>query len=69
MTEKLYELNAYIKEFNAKVLECISFESFYKIVLDKTAFSPKGEDSRAIAAVLAAQPSAPPSCTGAKFAT
>ncbi len=42
MTEKLYEVNPYIKEFTAKVLECIAIDDFYKIVLDKTAFFPEG---------------------------
>ncbi len=42
MTEKLYENDAYIKEFTAKVLECKASDNFYKIVLDKTAFFPEG---------------------------
>ncbi len=42
MTEKLYEINAYTKEFTAKVLDCEKCENFYKIVLDKTAFFPEG---------------------------
>lgn len=42
MTEKLYEENAYVKEFTAKVLECKASDNFYKIVLDKTAFFPEG---------------------------
>lgn len=42
MTEKLYELSAYTKEFNAQVLECILVDNAYKIVLDKTAFFPEG---------------------------
>lgn len=42
MTEKLYEQNAYVKEFTAKVLECVKFNDGYKIVLDKTAFFPEG---------------------------
>lgn len=42
MTEKLYEQNAYTKEFTAVVLECTHVDDFYKIVLDKTAFFPEG---------------------------
>ncbi len=42
MTEKLYELDAYINKFSAKVLECEQKDKFYKIVLDKTAFFPEG---------------------------
>ena len=42
MTKKLYENDAYIKEFTAKVLECKACENLYKIVLDKTAFFPEG---------------------------
>ncbi|MBR3969092.1 MAG: alanyl-tRNA editing protein [Clostridia bacterium] len=42
MTERLYELNAYTKEFKAQVLDCILVDSAYKIVLDKTAFFPEG---------------------------
>ncbi len=42
MTEKLYELNAYTKEFDAKVLDCQQSDNFYKIILDKTAFFPEG---------------------------
>ena len=42
MSEKLYEQNAYIKEFKAKVLAQEKCDDFYKIVLDKTAFFPEG---------------------------
>ncbi len=42
MTERLYEANAYTKEFTAKVLDCIKSDGFYKIVLNKTAFFPEG---------------------------
>lgn len=42
MTEKLYEINAYTKEFTAKVIDCVEVDKFYKIVLDKTAFFPEG---------------------------
>ncbi len=42
MTERLYEKDAYIKEFNATVLRCEKDGDFYKTVLDKTAFFPEG---------------------------
>lgn len=42
MTEKLYELNAYTKEFTARVIDCKKSDGFYKIVLDKTAFFAEG---------------------------
>lgn len=42
MTEKLYELNSYHKEFTATVLECKSHEEGYAIRLDRTAFFPEG---------------------------
>ncbi|MBR6510549.1 MAG: hypothetical protein IKT38_08090 [Clostridia bacterium] len=42
MTEKLYDLDSYIKEFTATVLECEEIEGGYKILLDKTAFFPEG---------------------------
>lgn len=42
MTEKLYEKDAYIKEFAASVVDCVSADNNFKIVLDKTAFFPEG---------------------------
>ncbi len=42
MTEKLYELDAYISSFTASVIDCIKDNECYKIVLDKTAFFPEG---------------------------
>ncbi len=42
MTEKLYEKDAYIKEFTARVIDCFADENRYKTVLDKTAFFPEG---------------------------
>ncbi len=52
MTVKLYELDAYTKEFTAKVLDCIKFDDFYKIVVDKTAFFPEGGGQAADVGVL-----------------
>lgn len=38
---KLYDNDAYIKEFEAEVLECNECENGFKILLDKTAFFPE----------------------------
>lgn len=40
-TEKLYYLDAYIKEFEAEVLSCEACELGFDTVLDKTAFFPE----------------------------
>ncbi|MBQ3016561.1 MAG: hypothetical protein IJD79_07260 [Clostridia bacterium] len=42
MTEKLYYIDAYIKEFDATVVSVEQNEKGYDIVLDKTAFFPEG---------------------------
>ncbi len=42
MTEKLYDKDAYISSFCAKVVECSENKDGYRIVLDKTAFFPEG---------------------------
>ncbi len=42
MTEKLYETDAYLAEFNAAVIDCIQNGDKFKIVLNKTAFFPEG---------------------------
>lgn len=46
MTEKLYDKNAYLSEFEAKVINCIKVDSSYEIILDKTCFFPEqgGQD-------------------------
>lgn len=41
MTIKLYDENAYTKEFTAEVLECNECKKGYEILLDKTAFFPE----------------------------
>ena len=40
--EKLYEQNAYLKTFTAKVLSCTQGKKGFDIVLDQTAFYPEG---------------------------
>lgn len=47
MTKKLYFEDAYIKEFNARVLSCEKNEKNYKIILDETAFFPEGGGQKA----------------------
>lgn len=42
MTEKLYDVDSYIKEFCATVIFCTECERGYDIVLDRTAFFPEG---------------------------
>lgn len=42
MTVKLYEQDAYIKEFTATVVSCEETKGGYAVVLDKTAFFPEG---------------------------
>ena len=41
-TQRLYETDAYCREFTARVLSCTPAEGGYAVVLDKTAFFPEG---------------------------
>ncbi len=41
MTIKIYDENAYVKEFTAKVISCEQYKDKYKAVLDRTAFFPE----------------------------
>ena len=41
MTEKLYYLDAYIKDFTANVLSAVKTAKGYDVILDKTAFFPE----------------------------
>lgn len=41
LTEKLYDKDAYLKSFDAKVISCQKAEGFYKVILNKTAFFPE----------------------------
>lgn len=47
MTVKLYENDAYIKEFDATVLSCEECKDGYLLELDKTAFFPEGGGQQA----------------------
>jgi len=42
MTEKLYDQDAYLKQFQAVVMEARPAKSGYEIRLDRTAFYPEG---------------------------
>ncbi len=42
MTEKLYYKDSFIKEFNAKILDCRKDGDRFEILLDKSAFFPEG---------------------------
>ena len=42
MTEKLYEQNAFLIKFQAKVLSCAKGKKGFDVVLDRTAFYPEG---------------------------
>lgn len=41
-TEKLYESDSHLSQFEAEVLSCEKSDDKYKIILDKTAFFPEG---------------------------
>ncbi len=41
MTERLYDLDSYIKEFDATVLSCTELSGGHRVVLDRTAFFPE----------------------------
>ena len=42
LTEKLYERDAYLKDFSAQVLSCDAVQGGFAVVLDRTAFYPEG---------------------------
>ena len=42
LTEKLYETDAYLKHFDARVLSCEAVNKAYAVILDRTAFYPEG---------------------------
>lgn len=41
MTQKLYDIDSYIKEFDATVISCEETDGKYTVILDKTAFFPE----------------------------
>ena len=42
MTEKLYDSDSYITEFNCKVIDLYNDDSYIYLILDRTAFFPEG---------------------------
>lgn len=52
MTEKLYELNSYCREFTAVVAECVPHQDGYAVRLSCTAFFPEGGGQAADPGVL-----------------
>jgi len=42
LTEKLYDADAYLQAFSAKVLSCVPAGEGFDVVLDRTAFFPEG---------------------------
>lgn len=52
MTEKLYDLNPYLKTFYARVLACSRKGEQYEVVLNRTAFYPEGGGQPADIGVL-----------------
>ena len=53
-TEKLYEADAYIQEFDARVIRCEQHKKEWRIALDRTAFYPEGGGQPADQGVLLA---------------
>ncbi len=41
ISQKLYDVNSKIKEFDCKVISCQKDKEFFKVILDKTAFFPE----------------------------
>ena len=42
MTQRLFDVDSYNKEFTAKVISCVPSGDNYKVVLDRTTFFPEG---------------------------
>ena len=42
MTEKLFYTDAYMRSFDARIMECRPGKKGYEIILDRTAFYPEG---------------------------
>lgn len=55
-TQRLYEEDAYCREFTARVLSCRRVGEQYAVVLDRTAFFPEGGGQAADAGTLAGIP-------------
>ena len=46
MTEKLFDIDGCLMEFDAKVLSCEATDGGFAVLLDKTAFAPEGGGQR-----------------------
>jgi len=56
VTLRLYEANAYLREFDARILSCEPADGRYAVILDQTAFYPKGGGQPADQGMLGGQP-------------
>ncbi len=52
MTQKLYDINAYLTDFSATVLSCEEDNETFKIILDKTAFFPEAGGQKSDKGIL-----------------
>ena len=59
-TRKLYEENAYLKEFTASVVDCQETKQGFLVVLDQTAFYPEGGGQPADQGILTEEDSSDP---------
>lgn len=59
MTKKLYEIDAYMHEFDATVVSCEPCKNGYALVLDQTAFFPEGGGQPADEGGVWSDPTAP----------
>ncbi len=59
MTKKLYEIDAYMHEFDATVVSCEPCKNGYALVLDQTAFFPEGGGQPADEGGVWSDPAAP----------
>ncbi len=63
MTQKLYEIDAYMRQFDATVVSCEPCKNGFALVLDQTAFFPEGGGQPADEGWLWDDPAMPPAET------